>query len=648
MPLLLAAPALGVAAATTPAPARAAARLTRGPYLQDATSTDMTLLWRSDVPVPSVVQYRPAGAGSDTPWNTVGSGAAGRTHAITLTGLQPATTYEYRLRGEGETLYEAGVMRTLSPPDADSLRFVHCSDNQTGHVPHAEVVRRILREDPLPELMIHSGDLCENGLRPEEWDQWFQAERDLLARVPIFPALGNHEFNSPLYFENFRLPGNGTRQGIGRWYSFDAGPAHFVALDVVYSDVEPGTPQFRWLEADLARTDQPWKFVYFHYPPYNASPHHGSNLRLRAALERLFLDRRVSAVFNGHGHLYERVSGAPAGPDDPPMLWFVCGGGGAVPQPAGRAAFTQYTEVTYHFLRVTLQGDRITTVGVRRDGSEFDRFEGRLNAAGRVEPLVAPSQPVVIRNPSAADLARSPRGRLLVGFQAAATLVAPLGVSFALRGRTAPVIPVPSGPVHLPSARVHDPYGDWRGLPVLAIAGGIIAALGIVLLPTAPLRWLIGFDFYSVILSLHGLLGGAMVLVATAAANMGYRLATHRAPSLRWLAGNAWAAAALTALTVFLGNVLYARYIKSGGPMEDLIKKAPEAHSVLFEFKAHAGVVPFVLAVVVGYIVWWYKDDLRRDRHLAELVALVLVLLAVYALLPFAVGAAVTRLRGIL
>jgi hypothetical protein len=69
-------------------------------------------------------------------------------------------------------------------------------------------------------------------------------------------------------------------------------------LDVVYSDVEPGSPQYRWLEQDLTRTDRKWKFAYFHYPPYNASPHHGSNLRLRESLEPLFLRYRVSAVFN--------------------------------------------------------------------------------------------------------------------------------------------------------------------------------------------------------------------------------------------------------------------------------------------------------------------------------------------------------------
>ncbi len=650
VPALLAVPLATGAAMAAPAPARARAQLTRGPYLQDASDTRMTLLWRSDAPVPAMVEYRPAGAPA-APWSMVGIAGASRAPAITLTGLQPGTAYEYRIRGEvaeGAWLYEGGAFRTLSPPDADTLRFVHIADNQTGHVPHGDLVRRLLREDSPPELLIHSGDLCENGLRAEEWERWFQTERELLARVPIFPALGNHEFNSPLYFENFRLPSNGTGQGAGRWYSFDAGPAHFVALDVVYSDVAPGSPQHRWLDADLARTDRPWKFVYFHYPCYNASPHHGSNLRIRASLERLFLDRRVSAVFSGHGHLYERAHGAAARPGAPPLLWFVSGGGGGVPQPAGREAWTQYTEVTHHFLRVTIRSDRLSTVGVRPDGSEFDRFEGQLDADGRVQALAALGPPVVVTDPSVAEFLRSPRGGLLLGYQALATLVAPLGASLGVRSRRARVIPIPSGEVHVPAARPLDPYAGWRGLPVLAVAGLVVAAVLLALLPAAPLQWLVGFDFYSATLTLHGLAAVAILGVAGVAGQMGYRLAVRRAPSLPWLAACSWATAGLAGLTAVLGNLLYASYVASGGPMEELLKKAPEAHAYLFEFKARAGLVPLPLAVAAAFVVRRYGDDLRRDRPLAEIVALALLLEVSEAHLPVVVGAAITRLRGLL
>jgi hypothetical protein len=614
-----------------------------------ASSSGITLLWRSEAPPSAAsLEFRPAGEGA-VGWSTVASLSRAVAHSLTLAGLEPSTTYEYRLRVDGALAYEGGTFRTLPPPEAEDLDFVHMADNQTGHAPHQQIVRRILQEPRPPALVIHAGDQCENGSRPEQWDQWFQIERDLMARIPIFPCLGNHEEDSPLFFEHFRFPGNGSGQGHGRWYSFDAGPAHFAALDVVFSDTEPGSAQYRWLDQDLARTDRPWKFVYFHYPPYNASPHHSSNLRLRTALEPLFLRHKVSAVFNGHGHLYERAYGAAA-PGAPPMLWIVSGGGGGVPQPAGRQPFTQYTEVTFHFLRVQIRGERLSITGVRPDGTEFDRFEARLNGDGRLEPLT--ESPVVsgavVHQPGALDFLRSPRGALVAGYQAVASLAAPLALSVALPSRRRRVVPVPSGPEHRPIPRPDDPYADWRGLPVVGTAAAAIALLLLVLLPTAPLQWLIGFDAYTVTLSLHAALATFMLLAASTGAVMGYRLAIHRAPSLWWIFGSVAAAAGLAALTALLGDVLYAQYVKSGGPMEEVVRKASEAHTILFEFKARVGLLPLPLSAAAAFIAWRYRGDLRRDRHLAELMALLLVLLVFFVLVPYALGAAVTRLRGLL
>jgi hypothetical protein len=670
VPALLGAPFLGAAAAgaveLAPVPALAApsgapfaapggavptgTRITRGPYLQLASPTGVTMLWRSDGPVgAATVDVRPTG-NAGAPWTTVTSGSRGTEHAIALDGLQPRAEYEYRVRFDDRVAYEGGAFRTLPTPQSTDLDFDYYSDTQTGHQPHAEVVRRILRESQPPALLIHGGDQCENGSRPEQWDQWFEIERDLLSRVAVFPALGNHEENSPLYFEHFRFPSNGTGQGQGRWYSFDAGPAHFIALDVVYSDVEPGSPQYRWLEQDLTRTDRKWKFAYFHYPPYNASPHHGSNLRLRESLEPLFLRYRVSAVFNGHGHLYERAFGERAAVGAPPLLWFVAGGGGAVPQPPGREAFTQYTEVTFHFLRVTLRDDRMSTAGVKPDGTEFDRFEGRLASDGRVVPVT--ESPVVagaqLPRTTALDFVASPRAGLLAAYQAALSIAAPLGLSVALPGRRRPVVPVPSGPVHRPRERPEDPHAGWRGLPVLGLAAGTVLLLLLALLPTAPLRWLVGYDAYTVALTVHALLGTLMLLAASSAAVMGYRLASHHAPALPWIHGAVWATAALALLALALGDALFAQYVKSGGPMEAVVRKAADAHAILFEFKARMGLLPLPLAGAAAYVTWRYKEDLRRDRHLAELVALLLLLLVFFVLTPYGLGAAVTRLRGLL
>jgi hypothetical protein len=622
-------------------PATAAARVTIGPYLQDATPTSMTLLWRTDSVAAASVEYRPAG-GNDTNWLTATVADRTRTPAVTLSNLQPGTAYQYRIRADSDLVVPDGSFRTLPAPASDSLNFVVFGDNRTNHSPHADVVRQILKEQPAPTLLINTGDLVEHGENLEEWNTYFQIEHDLLAKVPIFPAIGNHEDNDPLYFSLFRTPSNGTSDGAGRWYSFDAGPAHFAALDVVFSDVTPGTAQYRWLDADLARSDRPFKFVFFHYPPYNASTPHGPNLQLRVALENMFIARKVTAVLTGHAHIYERAEGAGT----PPLEYFVSGGSGAPEHTPGQEASTRYTEVSYHFLRMQIQGNRFTSVGVHADGSLFDRFAGQLNADGRLAPITT-TTPVVVPGVSAGKYLGSLRGGVFLGYLGLMSVVAPLVISVGVGARRAPVVPVPSGPVHVVAERVADPYLEWRGLPVLAVAIGVAIFLVAVLAPTAPLQWLVGFDTYTVLLTLHGISGIAVLVVAAAAGNYGYRLATHRAPSFRFLAANVAGALFLSALTATLGNVLYARYVRSGGPMEQLIKKAPEAQRVLFEFKEFAGLVPLPLAAAAAFIVFRYREDLRRDRHLAELVALILLLLAFYCLFPLGLGASITRLRGI-
>jgi hypothetical protein len=326
----------------------------------------------------------------------------------------------------------------------------------------------------------------------------------------------------------------------------------------------------------------------------------------------------------------------------------VSGGGGAPPHRPGLDAWTRYTEGSYHFLRVSLEGNRITTVGVRADGTEFDRVEGLLNAAGRLDLTAALPTPVAVPGPSLAQFLGSFRGALIIGYTAVCTLLLPLGLAGVLGPRRRAVVPVPSGTAARPSVRPEDPYTDWRGLPVLLIAGGVGILLLVAMGPHTPFHWVLGHDLYSIILTLHALSSTALIIVAVLGANMGYRLAIHHAPSLTILGVCAWAAAGLALLNGVLGNVLYASYRLSDGPMERLIRKAPEAHRILFEFKEHVGLVPVVLATVAAFIVWRYRTDLRRDRYLAEVVAVLLVLLPLYVLLPMGLGAVVTRLRGIL
>jgi 3',5'-cyclic AMP phosphodiesterase CpdA len=47
-----------------------------------------------------------------------------------------------------------------------------------------------------PDFVLHTGDLVAHGHSADEWETFFEIERELMAHVPLFPTLGNHEGNS--------------------------------------------------------------------------------------------------------------------------------------------------------------------------------------------------------------------------------------------------------------------------------------------------------------------------------------------------------------------------------------------------------------------------------------------------------------------
>ena len=105
--------------------------------------------------------------------------------------------------------------------------------------------------------------------------------------------------------------GGRSDAGTGlRYYSWEAGPVHYISIDSFYDLYGPLQPLTKWVEADLAGINYlntPWVVVSLHAPWYNSNKDHqleGEPARL--GLEQMFLAAGVSAIFAGHVHAYER------------------------------------------------------------------------------------------------------------------------------------------------------------------------------------------------------------------------------------------------------------------------------------------------------------------------------------------------------
>ncbi len=278
--------------------------------------------------------------------------------------MEPGTIYKYTFEwAAGADTFRTSVPTVRTWPNPGSIgdfSFIAYGDSRykdsstTFNADHRDVACLGILGSPRPEsngappaFVLHVGDLVYEGGQANQWiPHFFRPAGALLGRVPVFPCIGNHDWDPnglgvAKYTALFKLPSENER-----WYSFDYGKCHFICLDA-YSDFSPTSDQYHWLikggGQDAGDLPQAWRgktvygtvdriFVYMHFPPYSSGPHgteqdpkkldYQKRMDLRAYLVPKFEKYGVDMVFTGHEHLYERVSKGG-------IQYVVTGGGGA-------------------------------------------------------------------------------------------------------------------------------------------------------------------------------------------------------------------------------------------------------------------------------------------------------------------------------
>ncbi|HWO20490.1 MAG TPA: metallophosphoesterase, partial [Kofleriaceae bacterium] len=277
-----------------------------------------------------------------------------------LEALEPGTIYCYALAGDGGALSGRIGFRTAPPPDGpEPVRFLAFGDSGGGGADQRALAKQMLS---VPyDLIVHTGDIAyDDGTIGQYEDNVFGIYAPLFQHLPFFPASGNHDYrtlSAAPFRAVFALPGTDNE----KWYSYDWGRVHFVALDTE-SDY---ATQARWLDADLAATARPWKIVYFHKPPFSSGSH-GSDAALRSALAPVFEQHRVQLVLAGHDHNYERVRPQNG------VAYVVTGGGGVGTRPVGTSSFTELSLDVIHFVYGEVGADRLVLHAIDGVGAEFD------------------------------------------------------------------------------------------------------------------------------------------------------------------------------------------------------------------------------------------------------------------------------------
>lgn len=402
----------------------------------------------------------PFGAATVRVWHADGTLAA---HASTadhtwawVTGLEPDTEYRYEVLVDGEP-WAAGErwdwipapqggydlapggrsydlrFRTWPDPDRETppVRFAALGDYGVGIRSDSESSRRQRRIAEVLDHVVSEQDVRfvislgdniyqgedgrvddESGGEDDDWySSFFAPYRYALARVPFFPAIGNHDTTDTecsddraQLEDNFHLRIRFTdekdRASVepGLFYRLQYGrDVEFVCLDTSHDDADEGVRRYfqepehhDWLTDTFAERGLRWQIPFSHHPVFCAGPSHTNDDEMREMLVPLFDRAGVRLVLAGHEHNFQlgEVDG---------RTYVVSGAGGKIREdhPKGFAdAGTSAWAAQAHLLLVDLDRDeaRLTPVSGMLPGGRLQL----MTALGPNNELREP--PFVVRS----------------------------------------------------------------------------------------------------------------------------------------------------------------------------------------------------------------------------------------------------------
>lgn len=350
------------------------------PYLQQLTSSSVLILVESKESAIGRLDYGP----TEDLGTTLREESPRNDHVFQLEGLEPGTRYYYRVRLEGDTSYPRASFRTLEGPGGEVVLAVI---GDSGSLSDQQLAVAAELEALAPDLLLHTGDMAyPYGAPSHYYKKFFKVYERFLGSTCIYPVLGNHDcqVDTRYWLHAFDLPANNP-QREETYYSYDAGDAHFTAVNSC--DEELAAAQLEWLREDLANTQQRWKIVYFHHPPYSNGPHNGVDT-IEAQVVSVLEEHHVDLVLNGHEHVYERTHPvlqgrivdafespryvSPRGP-----IYLVTGGGGAslypfLPSP--QIHLNAVFDSIHHYVKIRIRPGSLEVEAIGLDEVLVDRF----------------------------------------------------------------------------------------------------------------------------------------------------------------------------------------------------------------------------------------------------------------------------------
>lgn len=350
--------------------------ISHGPYLQMPAETSMTVVWATNGRCVSKVEYREAPDGEIKTAIASHHGlidANTTIHRITLSGLKPGTTYQYRAISTeivdfkpykvvfGNTVRSEQSQFTTLDDSKGQFSFVVLNDRHEK-VPNLKAALRSIQWDSVDLAFLNGDMISDPGTEAQIYRGVVDPCVELFAtKVPFVYVRGNHETRGALarsFMDYFPTPNQRY------YYSLQHGGVYFLMLDAGEDKADTSSEysglvdferylkdQTQWLRQQIqskAFREARFRVVLVHIPP--GEMHDPKFIREKWVLDTwgpLFNEGKVALVLSGHTHQFA---------DIPPR--------------AGNNDYHVVIGGTDTIIRVDVQGDQMDLVVTDNEGTQ--------------------------------------------------------------------------------------------------------------------------------------------------------------------------------------------------------------------------------------------------------------------------------------
>lgn len=249
---------------------------------------------------------------------------------VTVTGLEPNTTYYYTVERNGE---ESEPVE-YQTKDIDTVKILYVGDPQIGASKGQpqdgseltadegeantaacndgfawnRTLNTALTQTPDLNFVISAGDQVNKTGKPKEEEYAAYLDAEALLSLPVATTIGNHDSLNPDYSYHFNNPNatdNGTTEAGGDYY-YSYGDGLFIVLNTNNYNVAEHAETIK--EAIASDPDAVWRIVTIHQDIYGSGLDHSDTdgMILRTQLTPIFDENDIDVVLQGHDHTYSR------------------------------------------------------------------------------------------------------------------------------------------------------------------------------------------------------------------------------------------------------------------------------------------------------------------------------------------------------